>query len=257
LLLTVLGEYVLPEGGRAWSHGLIEAMTRLGVDETDARHVIARAGAGDWLTRRKASGQEAWELTNGLHRVLEEGAQRIYSHGRLLVGWDSRWLVVFLPDPPKDEEEAERLRVRLSWAGLGQMGPGSWVGPRPAIRVTAKQVLDDFDQGTSASMFVGRFDGDADDMVRRVWDLDRLAAQYDHFIDEVSSWHPRTYGDVFVCQTRLVHEWRHFPFLDPDLPKQFLPADWSGSRAADTFHRLRHRWRPHALTWWEKVQSIH
>jgi phenylacetic acid degradation operon negative regulatory protein len=256
LLLTVLGEYVLPEGGRAWSDGLIEALTRLGIDQTDACHVLSKAGGGDWLTRRKASGQVAWELTNRLRRLLEEGAQRIYSHGRLVVSWDGRWVILFLAEPPDDVELAERLRVRLTWAGLGEMGPGSWVGPRPGIRLSVKQVLEEFNLAETATLFVGRFEGDAEDMVKRVWDLDWLAAQYDHFIDEVSSWHPRTYGEVFVCQTRLVHEWRHFPFIDPDLPKEFLPPDWSGARAADTFHRLRHRWRPHALTWWEKVQGI-
>jgi phenylacetic acid degradation operon negative regulatory protein len=250
----VLGEYVLPGGGRAWSAGLIEAMTRLGIDDADARHVLAQAGAGDWLTRRKVSGEVAWELTTSLHRVLDEGAQRIYSHGRLVVGWDGRWVSVFLGD--RVEEEAERLHLRLAWSGLGELGAGSWVGPRPATRVSIKQVLAEFGLEKSASLFVGRLDGDADDMVRRVWDLDRLAAQYDQFVEEVSSWHPHTYGEVFVCHTRLVHEWRHFPFIDPDLPQQFLPADWSGARAADTFHRLRHRWRPHALTWWEKVQCI-
>jgi phenylacetic acid degradation operon negative regulatory protein len=256
LLLSVLGEYVLPEGGRAWSEGLVEALMRLGIDEVDAEHVLAQAGAADWLTRRKVSGNVAWELTNGLFRILEEGAQRIYSHGRLVVNWDGRWVVVTVADRAEEDGQAARLRFRLTWAGLGRLGPGSWVGPRPSARVGVKQVLDELDLGGSASLFVGRVDSDVDEMVRQVWDLDSIAAQYAHFIDEVSSWHPRTYGEVFVCQTRLVHEWRHFPFIDPDLPQQFLPRDWSGARAADTFHRLRHRWRPHALTWWEKVQTI-
>jgi phenylacetic acid degradation operon negative regulatory protein len=256
LLLTVLGEYVLGEGGRAWAEGLIEAMLQLGVDEADAHEELARAGAEDWLTRRKLSGQAAWELTNRLHRTLEEGAQRVDSLGQLVVHWDGRWLALFVADPIGDDEQFGRLRSRLAWAGLGELGPGSWVGPRPAARVGVKQVLDEFGLATAASLFVGRLDGDPDDMVRKVWDLDRLGAQYDHFVDEVSSWRPRTYDEVFVCYTRLVHEWRHFPFLDPDLPSRFLPPDWSGSHAVDTFQRLRRHWRPHAVTWWQNLQSI-
>ena len=38
------------------------------------------------------------------------------------------------------------------------------------------------------------------------------------------------------AQTRLVHEWRRFPFLDPRLPAQLLPDSWSGAKAADLFH---------------------
>ena len=44
-------------------------------------------------------------------------------------------------------------------------------------------------------------------------------------------------------QVRLVHEWRRFPFLDPDLPGELLPRDWSGYRAAELFHHLHEQWR--------------
>jgi phenylacetic acid degradation operon negative regulatory protein len=48
---------------------------------------------------------------------------------------------------------------------------------------------------------------------------------------------------VFRAQTLLVHDWRKFPFLDPDLPEGMLPSGWPRSRAHDVFadrHALWH-----------------
>jgi phenylacetic acid degradation operon negative regulatory protein len=36
----------------------------------------------------------------------------------------------------------------------------------------------------------------------------------------------------------LIHEYRKFFFLDPELPQDLLPEDWCGIRAGNLFHRL-------------------
>jgi phenylacetic acid degradation operon negative regulatory protein len=38
-----------------------------------------------------------------------------------------------------------------------------------------------------------------------------------------------------VARTRLTDEYRHFPFRDPDLPQELLPAGWMGQRAHYVF----------------------
>jgi DNA-binding transcriptional regulator PaaX len=38
-----------------------------------------------------------------------------------------------------------------------------------------------------------------------------------------------------LAQIRLVDEWRWFPLADPDLPRELLPPDWIGARAAAVF----------------------
>jgi len=57
------------------------------------------------------------------------------------------------------------------------------------------------------------------------------------------------------AQTRLVHEWRRFPFLDPRLPAQLLPENWSGTKAADLFHARHADWHPVAQRHWERLTS--
>jgi len=62
---------------------------------------------------------------------------------------------------------------------------------------------------------------------------------------------PATGEAALQAQTRLVHEWRRFPFLDPRLPAQLLPGNWSGAKAADLFHARHAEWHPAAQRHWE------
>ena len=47
---------------------------------------------------------------------------------------------------------------------------------------------------------------------------------------------------VLLAQTRLVHEWRRFPFLDPRLPSELLPPGWIGARARELFAARHSEW---------------
>jgi DNA-binding transcriptional regulator PaaX len=58
-----------------------------------------------------------------------------------------------------------------------------------------------------------------------------------------------------VPQELLVHEWRRFPFLDPRLPAQLLPDNWSGAKAADLFHTRHADWHPAAQRHWERLTA--
>jgi phenylacetic acid degradation operon negative regulatory protein len=43
-----------------------------------------------------------------------------------------------------------------------------------------------------------------------------------------------------------VHEWRKFLFLDPGLPRELLPGDWPGDKAAEFFDAESERLGPGA-----------
>jgi PaaX-like protein C-terminal domain len=49
------------------------------------------------------------------------------------------------------------------------------------------------------------------------WDLGALEQRYEDFIDEFTGLDPATGEDLLRAETRLVHEWRRFPCLDPRL----------------------------------------
>ena len=58
-------------------------------------------------------------------------------------------------------------------------------------------------------------------------------------------------GDpTLLAQVRLVHEWRKFPMRDPELPRELLPPDWVGVRAANVFADLHTSWNTQAQHHW-------
>ena len=81
LLFTILGEYVLPAGGAAWTSAMIGAMGRLGVEEKATRQALMRTAADGWLTAERVGRRTRWRLTPAPNRLLTEGAERIYGFG--------------------------------------------------------------------------------------------------------------------------------------------------------------------------------
>ena len=94
-----------------------------------------------------------------------------------------------------------------------------------------------------AHVFVARRSGLADVrvMVATAWDLAAIEEQYERFIDDFRAEAP---ADLLARLLELVHAWRRFPSIDPVLPRELLPARWSGLAAAQLFADRRQRGRP-------------
>ncbi len=82
LLLTVLGEFVLPRGGAGLDRALVTALTQVGVEEKAARQALSRTAAEGLLASERDGRRARWELTPAGSRLLGEGAARIYGFGR-------------------------------------------------------------------------------------------------------------------------------------------------------------------------------
>jgi phenylacetic acid degradation operon negative regulatory protein len=61
---------------------------------------------------------------------------------------------------------------------------------------------------------------------------------------------------VFRAQTLLVHQWRKFPFLDPDLPERILPARWPRARAHAVFQDRHAAWHATAQDYFRSLESL-
>jgi phenylacetic acid degradation operon negative regulatory protein len=254
LLLTVLGEFVLPAGQPVWTAALVRALAEVGVEEKSARQALARTAGQGLVNADRAGRRVRWSLTEAGRRLLTEGAARIYGFSAAMPAWDGRWLIVAVTVPERQRQLRHRLRTRLTWAGLGNPMPGLWIGPDPAKQAEAARVIAELGLGGSAFSYVGCGGeiGDLRQMVRQAWDLDGVARRYRRFIDRFEPL--RSMGDrAFANQIHLVQEWRHFPFLDPSLPRELLPARWPGTRAADLFRRRHEAWHGAAQVYWSAI----
>lgn len=255
--MTVLGEFVLPHGGHAWTQTLIRLLGLLGVRDKAVRQALARMDARGLLAREKVGRQTRWSLTADSLALLEAGADRIYSFGQQPRPWDGRWVVLLASVPESERKLRYRVGQGLNWAGFGSVGPGVWLSPWVDRELLAVDVLTRHGvDGTSFRSELGEL-GSAQNIATQAWDLPALQERYDAFISDVgASPAPAHEPDVAVAElTRLVHRWRRFPFLDPDLPAELLPADWPGVAAAERFSSSRAARGELALRWWTTTEA--
>src|SRR3954469_17256360 len=88
LLLTVLGEFVLPHEEPVWTQVLIDVLGRLGVEHKSARQALARTAAEGLLESDRAGRRVRWSLTGQGRALLTDGAARIYGFGTAVPPWD-------------------------------------------------------------------------------------------------------------------------------------------------------------------------
>ena len=78
-------------------------------------------------------------------------------------------------------------------------------------------------------------------MTSRCWDLAQLNRDYSEF---VKTYRPKLVtirsGELsplrsLLLRTELIHDYRKFPFRDPDLPTELLPKAWRGTEARELF----------------------
>lgn len=257
LLLTVLGEFVLPSGRPVWTSALLQVLGGLAVEEKSARQAIARTAADGWIASERDGRRVRWALTRSGRKLLSEGAARIYATGDKERAWDGRWLVVLASVPETQRKRRHQLQTRLAWAGLGNPTSGLWVSPHPDRAGEVRRIIDDLELGDAAFSFVGPYGavGSEAELVRRAWDLDDVSEAYAAFLGEFAGLEPVDGDGTLLAQVRLVHAWRRFPFLDPQLPDALLPPRWIGHRASALFELKHAAWEGPARRRWAEIAS--
>jgi phenylacetic acid degradation operon negative regulatory protein len=255
MLLTLLGELVLPGDGMAWTSAVLAAFERLGVAEKATRQALMRTSNAGWLNAEKIGRRTRWRLTTSATKLLTEGAERIYSFGPAQE-WDGRWVLVQVRIPESDRGARHVVRTRLTWAGFGSLGAGLWLSPHPARESEARKVLREAGVADAAHVFVARRTGmtDTKAMVAQAWDLPAIEAEYEQFTAEFRG--PAAPADVLASQLELVHAWRRFPSVDPALPSELLPPRWTGFAAAQLFADRHEQWLAESRREWKRLNSV-
>jgi phenylacetic acid degradation operon negative regulatory protein len=254
LLFTVLGEFVLPSGGAAWTSAFIDVFARLGVEGKAIRQALMRTAADGWLAPERVGRRTVWQLTPDAERLLTEGTERIYHFAAVAREWDGRWLLVLARTPETGRPARHLLRTQLTWAGFGSPAPGVWISAHADRAAEAEEILAAANLPGDAQIFVAehRGGGDLATMVRQAWDTDALGRRYESFLAEFAG---EASSDPLVRVVELVHAWRRFPWIDPVLPAALLPTPWSGEKAVGLFSRLHAKWSAEAMTEWLRINE--
>jgi phenylacetic acid degradation operon negative regulatory protein len=253
--LTILGEFVLPLRDGVWQETLVHSLQVNGYKEQAARQAIARSVSAEWLTSERVGRRARLRLQNGARRMLEEGAERIYSFGEARE-WDGRWLLLVLRVPEERREVRHQLRTHLAWAGFGSLGGGLWISPHVEREDDLRNIASNGDVAEVLT-FHAEMGGirEPEKVVSEAWDLEEIAGRYRDFLDKYKKLRPKTPEEAFRAQTELVHDWRKFPFLDPDLPDEILPSRWPRERAHDLFEDRHQLWHEAAQEFFAGLEA--
>ncbi|ADB50575.1 PaaX family transcriptional regulator [Conexibacter woesei] len=261
LVMTLLGSYVRSRHETVWSGGLVALLEEMGFSTGASRVALTRLVRRDLIARERSGRLIHYRITERADQVLAEGDRRIFSLGRadtLAGGWTMLWHDI----PEAQRLERGRLARRLRFLGFGTLQDGLWISPHDREQEVVP-LLEELGVAERAGVLVGdvaAMPGTAA-LVRRAWDLDALCERYRAFAVQFAP-HARRRGaprvddrEAFLVRTRIVHLFRGFPFLDPDLPDELMPDPRARRRAVDVFDAAYERLAEPAQRHFDAVTS--
>jgi phenylacetic acid degradation operon negative regulatory protein len=239
LTMTFLGAYVVPHDRLVWSGGLVTLLGEFGFSISAARVALARMVRHGHLDRLRQGRLVSYRPSPRTVALLEEGDRRIFSLGRA-PHTAELWTALWHSIPEERRLERARLARRLRFLGFGSVQDGTWISPHDREREVVA-LIDELNVGGHVGVLLGRPSASLDfrALAARAWDLDALDERYCAFVDEFSGKRVRRdEREAFLVRTRLVHAFRGFAPLDPELPDELMRAPRHRERAVALFHRL-------------------
>lgn len=266
MLFTIYGEYVRHYGSEIWIGSLTKLMGEFGLSEPAVRAAISRMLRQGWLDSRKVGNRSYYSMSARGKNRLEEAAARIYKVGES--DWDGRWCIVSYNIPEERRALRDQLRKDLSWMGFGMLTTSTWISPNN-LSDYVKELTESYDIKDHVEMFYADHLGwsDPKELVKKCWNLDEINDAYKSFIDVYRPQFEQMADDLrqnkdvadsycFVEKTKLVHEYRKFLFIDPDLPQELVPELWLGKEADQLFKDYYALLNPGAVRFFEDAYEV-
>jgi phenylacetic acid degradation operon negative regulatory protein len=247
-----------------WSGGLVAVLAELGFSDGAARIALARLARRDLLARHRDGRLVHYSLTRRTVALLADGDRRIFSLGRRepAKGTGAEgiadWTVLWQSIPESRRQARERLVRRLRFLGFGPYQDGTWIAPHDR-EAEVVALLTELGVTEHAGLLLGRpsMALDVRRFAGRAWDLDDLAARYAAFVARFGEYREHTAqlsdAAAFDVRTRLVHTFRAFPSLDPELPAALVPEPDRRAAAVELFHHLYTALAPPAQRHFDEV----
>ncbi len=248
VLVTVLGDSVLPVTKTLWLSSLFELAVPFGFSERLVRTSMFRLVSEGWVSNERVGRRSRYSLTLLAVRESEDADRRIYT--RIRSAWDGSWTIAVLGAAPITAPERDRIARHLRWHGFVALGRGLLASPSvtvPSLRELLRLVepaatvpigraeLDDLDRLVDGGFFADAFRTDDTEAAYR-----EFLARYEPWLShDLASAAPL---DAYALRTMLVHEFRRIRLRAPDMPAALLPLNWVGDGAyglaADLYRRL-------------------
>ena len=243
VFFTLLGDYILPNGGRIWTGDILYLMNLLDISERAVRSTLSRMSRKGWISPEKHGRRSQYTITPRGHALLESGYARIFEPN--FTDWEQTWHLVVYSLPEKKRKIRHKLRKQLTWLGFGRLASGTWISPH-----NRQAELNNLFSELKIEAFVEQFSGvhlgpsSSLEMAKRCWDLQELETEYQDFVARYAPKYEQYLSkfnknqclepeDCFIQRFWITHEFQALPLKDPNLPTELLPPGWIGSTARD------------------------
>jgi phenylacetic acid degradation operon negative regulatory protein len=241
LTITILGSHMRRAGGRVWSGGMVKLIGEFGFSTEAVRAALSRLVTRGMLERHRSGRMINYALTSRAQELLAEGDRRIFSFGRGAPAADA-WTLVWHSIPEDRRVERSRLASRLRFLGFGSLQDATWIAASDR-EGEVRALIDQLEVGPYVSTFLARMARGSENalITSGAWDLEGLGHRYDEFLGEYSPFAKpaarRKLSDreAFVTRSRLMHSFRSFSLLDPELPDSIAPLLDQRTRSVGVF----------------------
>jgi phenylacetic acid degradation operon negative regulatory protein len=265
LVLTIFGSYVR-RGELVWAGGMVEILEALGFSTGSARAALARLVNRDLLARTREGRRAFYSATRRAETLFAQGDRRIFSFGRAGSG-EQLWTVVWHAIPEAQRVARSRFASQLRFLGFGSVQDATWVAARDrgqeVVLLLRELALERY-----ASVMVGQMSPAVPPvaLVAEAWRLAGAEDRYRAFLAEFGPQRaaaPRrasaagrraSAAAAFRTRTLLIHRFREFPFIDPELPEQLDPLREIRGEVVARFDELyRDLEEPASRYFWQTV----
>jgi phenylacetic acid degradation operon negative regulatory protein len=261
--LTIFGAHVRRPGQTVWSGGMVEILESLDFTTGSARAALARLVNRDLLARTRAGRRAFYSLTNRAEALLAEGDRRIFTFGRVDPGVEL-WTVLWHAIPENQRVQRARFASRLRFLGFGSVQDATWVAARDRER-EVRLLLRQLGIEPYTSVMVGHMSPELPPiaLVAQAWRLDETRLRYEAFLAEFAGLQRErararlSPAQAFRSRTLMLHRFRRFPFMDPELPRAVDEVRDLRTRAVACFDDVYAALEPAASEYfWRVVQPL-
>jgi phenylacetic acid degradation operon negative regulatory protein len=239
MVVTLLGEFwryspslTIP------SAALVDLMASVDVSPAGARAALSRLLRKGTVEISRSGRTTAYSLTPAVAATIPTSEILTWTFGESEREWNGEWTVIVFSIPETRRDLRQTLRDWLRWLGYGPARDGVWISPHSDLELT-KSTLTGLLPPDGLIFRSAHMTGTIDPA--EVWPLAELRDQYKEFIAELR---PVVYrlragmvspAEALKLSVSLLGRWRGFPTVDPDLPREYLPADWPRREARRLF----------------------
>ncbi|SCG33898.1 PaaX family transcriptional regulator [Micromonospora humi] len=240
VVVTLMADYTLRTRAALPSAAIVALLAETGVTSAGARTAISRLARRGVLERSRQGRNSSYRLSPAVATDLSAGGNWILTSTTASAPWDGCWTVIAFSLPQEHAAQRRTLRGQLRWLGFAPLYDGLWVSPYE-LTPPARSLLAGLASG-AVTVFRGR-QAELDAIGQRApveaWDVAGIAGRYEEFLRRWTPLASRTDavdGPTAVrARTEVMDTYRRFPTLDPQLPRELLPAGWPRQAARDLF----------------------